>query len=174
MTIVFALTIGLAVFVTIPGSPKQTLNPVFEESYGVSTSELIDAIRMCVQSGLSLAQTFALLARCKISHLLISQAQSNVAVGLPVMHGTTEVSDDHSIRMLVMLLQRNAHTGSSIDQSLFVLSQQIRADIHAQRIKRIRAVAVKSVLPLGLCFLPAFILLGVVPIAVSLGSTLLG
>jgi hypothetical protein len=35
-------------------------------------------------------------------------------------------------------------------------------------------MAVRLVLPLGLCFLPAFVLLGVVPVVAAAGGGLLG
>ena len=173
MTALIALLVGLTVFVAVPGMAHTSQREVHDSSNEMTTSELIEAIRMCVQSGLTLASSFSLLVRCGFSHPLIRQTQSNISVGLPVLHGLPQVASDYSIQLLISLLERNTRTGSSIDQSLSVLSHQIRADVHAQRIKRIRAVAVKSVMPLGLCFLPAFILLGVVPIAMSLGSSFL-
>jgi hypothetical protein len=45
------------------------------------------------------------------------------------------------------------------------LTRQQGAQAHSQRLQRVRQLGVKAALPLGLCFLPAFILLGVVPIA---------
>ena len=44
----------------------------------------------------------------------------------------------------------------------------LQSSIDTEKLKRIKSVAVKSVLPLGLCFLPAFILLAVIPIVAGL------
>jgi pilus assembly protein TadC len=65
-------------------------------------------------------------------------------------------------------------TGSAPGPSLRARAGQVRAE----RRTRVRAAAatlgVHLVLPLGLCFLPAFVLLGLVPLVISLASGLLG
>lgn len=51
-------------------------------------------------------------------------------------------------------------------------------DIHARRtnalVKQARVAPVHVLAPLGLCFLPAFVLVGVVPVIVGLGRTMIG
>ena len=44
----------------------------------------------------------------------------------------------------------------------------LQSSIDTEKLKRIKSVAVKSVSPLGLCFLPAFILLAVIPVIAGL------
>ena len=48
------------------------------------------------------------------------------------------------------------------------LARTARADVE----DRARAVGVKAAVPLGLCLLPAFLLLGIVPLVAGLMSTL--
>lgn len=59
-----------------------------------------------------------------------------------------------------------------------VLLQRAAGAVRARRMKDAQEAAgrlsVRLVLPLGLCFLPAFFLIGVVPIVISLGMKLLG
>ncbi|MFH5824961.1 type II secretion system F family protein [Georgenia sp. AZ-5] len=50
----------------------------------------------------------------------------------------------------------------------------VRADRHRQAQEAAARLGVRLVLPLGLCFLPAFILLGVVPVVLAAGGGLLG
>jgi hypothetical protein len=59
-------------------------------------------------------------------------------------------------------------TGSPIHEQLAELEQAIQTSLDMATLNRIKSVAVKSVLPLGLCFLPAFILLAVVPLVAGL------
>jgi len=58
------------------------------------------------------------------------------------------------------------------------LLERAAASIHARRDRRAREAAgrlgVRLVLPLGLCYLPAFIAIGVVPVLLSTGIALLG
>lgn len=171
MNIVIAIFCGISIYLLLPSPVRVKELPTESKPNDITTSDFIDALRMCIQSGLTITSSLTLLARCGLTCPIIRLAQVNIGVGLPVLHGAKELSNDYASNLLIELLDRSIRTGSPLDQSLSVLSQQIRADVHAQRIKKIRAVAVKSVLPLGLCFLPAFVLLGVVPIAVGLGSS---
>ena len=61
-------------------------------------------------------------------------------------------------------LRRSAETGAPVTASLTRLAQDLRArhraDIHA----RVRQVEVKAAVPLGVCLLPSFVLVGVVPL----------
>jgi tight adherence protein B len=49
----------------------------------------------------------------------------------------------------------------------------LRADEQFERLAKAHRVAVLSALPLGLCMLPAFLLLAVVPAVAGLGAGLL-
>lgn len=68
-------------------------------------------------------------------------------------------------------LARCADSGAAVAEVLTVHASEARARRRAQREAGARTVGVRSVLPLVCCFLPAFVLVGVVPIiAATLGS----
>ena len=68
-------------------------------------------------------------------------------------------------------LARCADSGAAISQVLSVHAAEARARRRAPRETSARTTGVRSVLPLVCCFLPAFVLVGVVPIvAATLGS----
>lgn len=71
------------------------------------------------------------------------------------------------------VLVRSAESGSALVTSLMACSARLRQDWAAQVDRKARAVGVKAVGPLGLCFLPAFVLLAVVPIVGSMLQRLL-
>ena len=52
------------------------------------------------------------------------------------------------------------------------LADDLAAARAAEVEERARAVGVKAALPLGLCLLPAFVLIGIVPLVAALLSTL--
>jgi pilus assembly protein TadC len=170
-----SILIGLAIYLSI--SPSNRARPESESkkyTEDISVSELIDALRMCLQSGMSMNSSFMLFTECGITSSIIRQATANIAVSLPALHSIKNENRELGADLLIPILERGVHTGSSMDASLQVLATQLRAQVHSQKVKRIRAVAVKSVIPLGLCFLPAFIFVGVIPIAASLGSSIFG
>lgn len=61
-------------------------------------------------------------------------------------------------------LARSARSGTSLVEVLQAHAEDARALAHDHQVKRARTAGVKSVLPLMVCFLPAFILIGVIPI----------
>ena len=62
-------------------------------------------------------------------------------------------------------------TGGSIRFHLDDLITAVNSNAHFETLKRIRSIAVKASAPLGLCFLPAFILLAIVPLVAGLFSS---
>ena len=63
---------------------------------------------------------------------------------------------------------RAADSGAATTQELRRAGDRIRSQRRADLARRAQRAGVWAVLPLGLCFLPAFVLLGVVPFALGL------
>ena len=63
--------------------------------------------------------------------------------------------------------------GSAPREALRVAGVQIRQDAAARAQTEAARLGVRLVLPLGLCFLPAFVLIGLVPVLLSLGAGVL-
>ncbi|HET7691166.1 MAG TPA: type II secretion system F family protein [Nocardioidaceae bacterium] len=71
-------------------------------------------------------------------------------------------------------LHRCAETGASVAAALTRLGDDLHARRRAATEARARTIEVRASLPLGLCLLPAFVLIGIVPmIASSVSLTLL-
>jgi Flp pilus assembly protein TadB len=62
---------------------------------------------------------------------------------------------------------RSAGSGAVLTTTLDRLSEDLRADRAARAEATAQRIGVLAVLPLGLCFLPAFFLAGVVPVAAA-------
>lgn len=71
-------------------------------------------------------------------------------------------------------LARSLRSGTGMTESLRVHAEEARRRRREEAMRAARAVGVKSVQPLMACFLPAFVLLGVVPLVASLVSRFLG
>ena len=72
------------------------------------------------------------------------------------------------LQNLVVTLQLSINSGAPIAQSLEKSYELLRRKSATTQLRRIKSVAVKAVLPLGICFLPAFVLLTIVPIVANL------
>ncbi|WP_460333476.1 type II secretion system F family protein [Actinoallomurus acanthiterrae] len=68
---------------------------------------------------------------------------------------------------------RAASGGAPLAATLARLARDQRRAARVAAAKRARAAGVRAVAPLGLCFLPAFILLGIVPAVAGIAATLL-
>lgn len=69
---------------------------------------------------------------------------------------------------------RAHRSGARISETVEQLADELAARAAAVAEDRARTVGVRAAVPLGLCLLPAFLLLGVVPLAVGLFAEVLG
>lgn len=69
-------------------------------------------------------------------------------------------------------LHRAAVGGAPVTDALRRLSDDLRTSRHAEVHRRVRQVEVRATAPLGACLLPAFVLLGVVPLVAGVAQGL--
>jgi hypothetical protein len=70
--------------------------------------------------------------------------------------------------------RRCAASGARLASGLAAVAVELRARHQADALARAERVGVWSLLPLGLCFLPAFVCLGVVPVLLGVAGQVLG
>ncbi|KHL15159.1 UNVERIFIED_CONTAM: hypothetical protein LK11_23155 [Mumia flava] len=83
-----------------------------------------------------------------------------------------DVADDPVLAPLGQAFVRASRTGSAISGTLVRAADEARAQQRAAADAAARSVGVRTAAPLGACFLPAFILLGIVPVIASTFRTL--
>lgn len=84
------------------------------------------------------------------------------------------LTDDPVLAPLGRAVARALHSGAPIAAASARLAQDLALEARANAEDRARAVGVKAALPLGLCLLPSFLLIGIVPVAASLLASLTG
>jgi len=67
---------------------------------------------------------------------------------------------------------RAHETGAPVGRAVHQLAEELRAQARADVEARARSIEVKAAAPLGLCLLPAFVVLGVVPMVVGVFSSM--
>ncbi len=100
----------------------------------------------------------------------LSRAGEALAAGATVHEALPE---DGALAPLAPVFRRSLQTGSAMSDQLIGIAAQLRADEQYERLAKAQRVGVLSALPLGLCLLPAFVLLAVVPAVLGLGTGLL-
>ncbi|MGC0422176.1 type II secretion system F family protein [Embleya sp. AB8] len=83
------------------------------------------------------------------------------------------LTDDPVLAPLGRALARAATGGAPAAALVARMADEQRAEQRRAATSAARRVGVRATVPLGLCFLPAFLLIGVVPIVIGLGTTLL-
>ena len=81
------------------------------------------------------------------------------------------LADDDVLATLGRTLARAESSGSSVADAVERLADELERSSLAAVEDRARAVGVKAAVPLGLCLLPAFLLIGIVPTVAGLLTT---
>lgn len=81
------------------------------------------------------------------------------------------LAGDDALGPLGRALARSQTTGAPVVRTVERLADELAATARAETEDRARAIGVKAALPLGLCLLPAFVLIGIVPLVAGLFGT---
>lgn len=93
---------------------------------------------------------------------------AQIEIGVAEEDAWLSLRDHPVLGALARDLARAVASGTAVQSVLLHRAAEIQSDHRATVESRAKAVGVRTVLPLGLCFLPAFMLLGVVPVVAGL------
>lgn len=102
----------------------------------------------------------------------LARVAARLALGVDPVHVWQGLAEDPELAPLGRSLARAHATGASVVRSVERLADELAQRARADVEERARSVGVKAALPLGLCLLPAFVLIGIVPLVAALLSTL--
>jgi pilus assembly protein TadC len=139
---------------------------------------VLDLLAACLAGGASLPTAAAAVAaavpgpyrprlQAVVDALAVGTAPGEAWLALG---GTT--SDD-PVLPVARLLSRGVDGGTPLAAALARMAAEARAAARAAGATAARRVGVLIVAPLGLCFLPAFVLIGIVPVVAGLAAPLL-
>jgi Flp pilus assembly protein TadB len=77
-----------------------------------------------------------------------------------------------TLQPLTRALRRAEQSGVPVGDVIAAVAADVRREHQASRRERGRQVGVRTAAPLGLCFMPAFLLIGIVPTIVAVASNL--
>lgn len=99
---------------------------------------------------------------------LLGAVPTRLALGVPPEQAWLPVVDDRTVSAVGRAMVRAGRSGASVAQEVARLADDLDRGARLRWEERARAVGVKAAVPLGLCLLPAFLLLGVVPLVAAL------
>ena len=95
-----------------------------------------------------------------------------IALGVDPAEVWRSLEADAVLAPLGRTLARSARTGEPVAEALDRLGTELAARARAETEDAARQVGVRAAVPLGLCLLPSFLLLGIVPVVAGLVAEL--
>jgi pilus assembly protein TadC len=102
----------------------------------------------------------------------LGEVVPRLRLGLDPLAVWAELATDPALGPLGRALARAHRTGAPVVPAIERLADELGRAARAEVEDRARAVGVKAAIPLGLCLLPAFVLIGIVPVVAGLLTSL--
>lgn len=141
-----------------------------------AAAEQLDIFVATSRAGLSLAQACAAVAATTSSAVDAEpwrQVAAMASLGVPMPRACTPLANTEGLVAVVAVMRAADASGASIAAGCERIARSLRdhaVDTYTAQAERTGALIA---LPLTLCFLPAFFLLGLAPVAISLGMDIL-
>lgn len=135
----------------------------------------VDCLAACLSAGAPLWPAMAAVSRAYPGPMgeVLESCVRRHAMGAQPDQTYASLLEQPALANLGRTLARSADSGGALSSALLGCAARMRQDRAGALQQRARSVGVKAVGPLGLCFLPAFLLLAVVPIVGSLVQRML-
>jgi pilus assembly protein TadC len=147
----------------------------------LAVASCLDVLAVCLEAGMAVSAAAAAAAPSapatlgrvlrRAADLLALGADPAVAWSIPPDLGIK--SADAQIDALLRLARRSASSGAALATGVAELADQCRHDVAHTATAAAERAGVLMAGPLGLCFLPAFVCLGIVPVVAGLAGDVL-
>lgn len=136
----------------------------------------IDLYAACLRAGLSPGTAAAALVDAGADPATRPTWRTVAAllvIGVPAERAWSEAAGTPGLADLAGLATLSGRSGAAVSEACGRLAAALRDEAAAQATARAERAGVLIALPLTLCFLPAFLVLGLAPVVISLGTSLL-
>ncbi|WP_240630099.1 type II secretion system F family protein [Specibacter cremeus] len=131
---------------------------------------LLELLGAALDAGVSVPRALKIVAAVAAPEIRdgLAVVVAGLSIGASWEHAWEPVRGSGALAGLYRALSLAALTGAPAASLLYAESAQLRRGAHRDAERRAGALGVKLVIPLGLCSLPAFVCLGVVPVVVAM------
>ncbi len=135
-----------------------------------------ELLACCVDAGMPLVGACGAVAQTPTNPAaeVLAGVVARVEVGMSEADALLELRGDPLVGRVVRDLARGLRSGTGMSELLLAHAAEAREAHHAALQSAAKAVGVRSVLPLMSCYLPAFFLIGIVPVIGGAVTALLG
>lgn len=172
--LLFALPAGLTAFAVTRRLGARTAASDRRESESLPV--LLELLATAVRSGAALSTALSCVAAVATgaTGLALGRTAALLRLGAPPIEAWRPLRDDPHLGALAAVATRSADSGIRLADGLCRQAEAYRADLRVADATRASKVGVIALLPVGLCFLPAFVCLGIVPIVAGIAGTAFG
>ncbi|WP_063049433.1 type II secretion system F family protein [Nocardia arthritidis] len=148
----------------------------------LAVASVLDLLAACLRAGLPMASAARAVAPEAPEALgeALRRAADLLALGADAATAWGRVARDangrpgaEEIESLARMARRSARSGSSLAAAVMELAEQQRSAVEDTAAAKAERAGVLIGGPLGLCFLPAFVCLGIVPVVIGLAGRVL-
>jgi pilus assembly protein TadC len=131
---------------------------------------VVHLLATALESGCDVAHALALVndALPGAAAELLGTVPARLALGVPADTAWRPILDIAELAPLGRAMVRAHRSGAPVTHEVARLAEELDRRARARVEDRARAVGVKAALPLGICLLPSFLFLGVVPLVAGL------
>jgi pilus assembly protein TadC len=161
----------VAVGLPLRSAPRRVSDPL-------AAASSFDVLAACLRSGMPVSTAASVTAPSAPAALarVFNRAADLLALGAEPATAWTNPDgrvDDHADALL-RLARRSASSGAALAHGIAELAEQSRREAVDAATAAAERASVLIAGPLGLCYLPAFVCLGIVPVVAGLASDVLG
>jgi pilus assembly protein TadC len=143
----------------------------------LAVASSLDVLAVCLTAGMPVSSAAAATAPAAPPQLarLLTRAADLLALGADpaTAWSSPDGSLDHQCEALLRLARRSASSGAALAHGIADLAEQSRNQAADSAAAAAERAAVLIAAPLGLCYLPAFVCLGIVPVVAGLAGDVL-
>jgi pilus assembly protein TadC len=141
-----------------------------EQSLRAAAPLACDLLAAALATGAPIADAVRLAAAAVTGPLatLLDEVAASLDLGAPPDEAWAAAERSPPLRQLARTAARSATSGAAMATALTAVADDLREAAHVHGQVAARRAGVRLVGPLTLCFLPAFVALGVVPLVISL------
>jgi pilus assembly protein TadC len=154
-----------------PSPPPAACDPL-------AAASTFDVLAACLRAGMAVSTAASATAPSAPAALarLLARAADLLALGAEPATAWTSTGGPvgNQVEGLLRLARRSASSGTALAQGVAELADQIRHEVADEASAAAERAAVLIAGPLGLCYLPAFVCLGIVPVVAGLAGDVLG
>lgn len=174
-TIAGVAALVVAPLVAVVGGGWVTLTRRTGSALQDELADTVELLAVCLSSGAPMRHALEVVGSVQgvATSTVLSKVSGLMAVGVVEQQAWQELVQDEVWGPVARDVARSARSGTSLVEVLHVHAEEARRVAQERALQRARTAGVRSMIPLMACFLPAFVLVGVLPLIAGLLGGLL-